>query len=144
MSFKFLFFWPNWWNGERTDELTGIGAKYACLSIRPLFLLDGVSMGETDDPVDDHKGESQSGVVHQGEPGHFFAFSVIFVKQQTNYKDRLSQVTAKCLSFSLVLGVYVSLLVSLLAHISCLTEVIELIENCNILTCHKICQFFNL
>ena len=68
-------------------------------------------MGETDDPVDDHKGESQSGVVHQGEPGDFFAFSVIFVKQQTNYKDRLSQVTAKCLKFSLVLAVYVSLLV---------------------------------
>ena len=72
MSFKFLF-WPNGGRGkgERTDELTGIGAKYACLSKRPLFLLDGVSMGETDDPVDHHKGESQSGVVHQGEPGYF-------------------------------------------------------------------------
>ena len=126
------------------NELTGIGAKYACLSIRPLFLLDGVSMGETDDPVDHHKGESQSGVVHQGEPGDFFALSVIFEKQQTNYKDRLSQVTAKCLNFSLVLALYVSLLVSLLAHISCLTDVIELIENCNILTCHKRCQFVNL
>ena len=101
-------------------------------------------MGESDDPVDDHKGESQSGVVHQGEPGNFFALSVIFVKQQTNYKDRLSQVTAKCLNFSLVLALYVSLLVSLLAHISCLTDVIELIENCNILTCHKRCQFVNL
>ena len=56
-----------------TDELTGIGAKYPCLSIRPLFWLDGVSMGVTDDPVDDHKGESQSGAVHQGEPGDFFA-----------------------------------------------------------------------
>ena len=68
-------------------------------------------MGETDDPVDDHKREAQKGVVHQGEPGHFFALSGIFVKQQTNYKDRLSQVTAKCLKFSLVLAVYVSLLV---------------------------------
>ena len=67
-------------------------------------------MGETNDPVDDHKGDSQTGVVHQGEPGDFFALSVIFGKQQKNYKDRLSQVTAKCLDFSLVLALYVSLL----------------------------------
>ena len=59
-------------------------------------------MGETDDPVDDHKREAQKGVVHQGEPGNFFALSVIFVKQQTNYKDR--QVTAICSNFSLVLA----------------------------------------
>ena len=68
---------------------------------------------------------------------------IVYVAHLPEYCPGL-QVTAKCLSFSLVLGVYVSLLVSLLAHISCLTDVIELIENCNILTCHKICQFFNL
>ena len=101
-------------------------------------------MEKADGPVGCDEGERHQGVVHQGEPGDFFALSVIFVKQQTNYKDRLSQVTAKCLNFSLVLALYVSLLVSLLAHISCLTDVIELIENCNILTCHKRCQFVNL
>ena len=61
-------------------------------------------MEKADGPVGCDEGERHQGVVHQGEPGHFFALSVIFVKQQMNYKDR--QVTSHCqmLRFQFSLG----------------------------------------
>ena len=57
--------------GQTDGGLIGTSAKHASLSEWPLSWLDGISMGKTDGPVDDHKRQAQNGVVHQGEPGYF-------------------------------------------------------------------------
>ena len=40
-------------------------------------------MGKTDGPIDDHKRQTQNGVVHQGEPGYFSFDFDLNMKEQT-------------------------------------------------------------
>ena len=73
--------------GQTDGGLIGTGAKYgakhASLSEWPLSWLDGISMGKTDGPIDDHKRQTQNGVVHQGEPGYFSFDFDLNMKEQT-------------------------------------------------------------
>ena len=73
--------------GQTDGGLIGTGAKYgakhASLSEWPLSWLDGISMGKTDGPIDDHKRQTQNGVVDQGEPGYFSLDYDLNMKEQT-------------------------------------------------------------
>ena len=79
--------------GQTDGGLISTGAKHTSLSERPLSWLDGVSMGKTDGPVDDHKGQTQNGVVHQREPGYFSFDFDLNMKRTYKNKNKLTSDT---------------------------------------------------
>ena len=79
--------------GQTDGGLIGTGAKHASLSEWPISWLDGIGMGKTDGPVDDHKGQTQNGVVHQREPGYFSFDSNLNMERANMNKNKLTSDT---------------------------------------------------
>ena len=97
--------------GQTDGGLIGTGAKHASLSEWPISWLDGIGMGKTDGPVDDHKRQTQNGVVHQGEPGYFsFDFDLRTGKnKQEQEQTHLWHLSKRCAIFSLIFAAFSAL-----------------------------------
>ena len=89
----FLSGWLPLEMGQTDGGLIGTSAKHASLSEWPLSWLDGISMGKTDGPVDDHKRQTQNGVVHQREPGYFSFDSNLNMERANMNKNKLTSDT---------------------------------------------------